>query len=189
MTTYEKLEMLDSLTVLVDSREQPTERARKRYEALGSPYRRATLSYGDYTYNAKKPNGEWLFDEGQTISAPIVIERKMSLDELASCFTHSRERFKREFERAKEHNAKVYLLVEDATWENLLNGKYRSKFNAKAYLASLCSWIVRYDLCFINCKAESTGRIIKEFFYRDLLARIDNGEFDDPENNQKLGAT
>lgn len=183
METYAKIEMLESMKILVDRREQPTERSRRRYESFGMPYEYATLSYGDYTYNAKKPNGEWLFDESKTISAPVVVERKMNLDELASCFTHSRDRFKREFERAKEHNAKVYLLVEDATWENLLNGKYRSKFNAKAYLASLCSWIVRYDLCFINCKAESTGRIIKEFLYRDLLARIDKGEFDDPENN------
>ena len=189
METYEKLEMLESMKILVDRREQPTERSKRRYESFGIPYEYATLSYGDYTYNAKKPNGEWLYDEGQTISARIVLERKMNLDELASCFTHSRDRFKREFERAKEHNAKVFLLVEDATWENLMNGKYRSKFNANAYLASLCTRLVRYDLCFINCKAESTGRIIKEFFYRDLLARIEKGEFDDPGDNQDLGAT
>ena len=178
METYAKIAMLDSMKILVDSREQPTDKAKKRYETFGVPYERATLSYGDYTYNAKLPNGEWLYKPGETVAAPVVIERKMNLDELASCFTHSRERFKREFQRAKDHNAKVYLLVENATWENLINGKYRSKFNSNAYLASLCTWIVRYDLCFINCKAESTGRIIKEFLYRDLAARIERGEFD-----------
>ena len=185
METYAKIAMLESMKILVDSREQPTDKARKRYESFGVPYERATLSYGDYTYNAQLPNGEWLYKPGETVAAPLVIERKMHLDELASCFTHSRERFEREFKRAKENNARVFLLVEDATWENLLNGKYRSKFNANAYLASLCAWIVRYDLCFINCKAESTGRIIKEFLYRDLSERIERGEFDGPGNTEE----
>lgn len=185
METYKKLEMLDSMKILIDSREQPTDRAKKRYESFGVPYERVTLSYGDYTYNAQLPSGEWLLDESKTISAPIVIERKMNLDELASCFTHSRDRFEREFKRAKDQGANVFLLVENATWENLLAGRYRSKFNANAYLASLCSWILKYDLKFINCKEESTGRIIKEFFYRDLIHRIDRGDFDGPGNNKE----
>jgi len=185
MNTYDKLAMLDSMKILVDSREQQTERSRKRYESFGVPYERATLSYGDYTYNAQLPNGEWLYKPGVTVAAPLVIERKMNLDELANCFTHSRKRFEREFQRAKDHNARVFLLCEDATWENLINGKYRSKFNSNAYLASLCAWIVRYDLCFINCKAESTGKIIKEFLYRDLSERIDRGEFDGPGSDKE----
>ena len=178
MNPIEEQEMLESLTILVDTREQPTERAAKRYKTFGVPYKRATLSYGDYTYNAKLPSGEWLFPEGQIVAAPIVIERKMNLDELAQCFTRSRDRFEREFERAKANNARVFLLVENATWENLINGRYRSKYNPVAFLASLCAWIVRYDLQFINCKEETSGKIIKEVLYRDLKERISRGEYD-----------
>lgn len=178
MNPFEEQEMLDSLTILVDTREQPTERAKKRYERFGVPYKRATLSYGDYAYNAKLPSGEWLYPEGQVISPPIVIERKMNLDELAQCFTRSRDRFEREFQRAKANNARIFLLVENATWENLINGRYRSRYNAKAVLASLCAWIVRYDLQLILCKEETSGLIIKEFLYRDLKERICRGEYD-----------
>lgn len=179
METFDKIEMLESMVILVDSREQPTDRAKKRYEAFGFPYKRATLSYGDYAYNAKLPNGKWLLDDTTAVKAPCVIERKMHLDELASCFTHSRKRFEREFEKAKDNNARVFLLVENASWENLLSGRYRSKVNPNAFYGSLVSWIVRYDIQPIFCKEELSGRMIREFLYKDLRNRIERGEFDD----------
>jgi hypothetical protein len=42
---HEETNMLESMVVLIDTREQPTERAKKRYEALEAPYERRTLSY------------------------------------------------------------------------------------------------------------------------------------------------
>jgi len=179
MQPFDEKEMLESMVICVDTREQPTARSKKRYESFGAPYERRTLSYGDYTYNAKLPSGKWLFNENETISGFATCERKMSLDELASCLTHSRDRFEREFKRAKDHNARIFLLIENATWENLLNGKYRSKFNPKAFFASLCAWLVRYDLQLVFCKEETSGQIIKELLYRDLKERIERGEFDE----------
>ena len=178
MDLFEQNMMLQSMTILVDTREQNTDRAQRRYATFGVPYSRATLSYGDYCYNAQLPSGEWLFDTEQLISAPVVIERKMSLDELAMCFTKDRDRFEREFQRAKANNARIFLLIENATWENLLNGKYRSRFNHSAFLASLAAWIIRYDLQLIFCKEETSGRLIKEFLYRDLKERIGRGDYD-----------
>jgi ERCC4-type nuclease len=183
MQPHEIDNMLETLVILVDKREQPTERAKKRYESFGVPYKRVTLSYGDYAYNAQLPNGQWIFDEEQTVKPLLAFERKMNLDELAQCFTHSRSRFQREFERAKEQGARIFLIVENGSWENLLAGKYRSKFNHNAFLASLAAWIVRYDLQIIFCKQEISGRLIKEFLYRDLKDRAEKGEFDN------MGAT
>ncbi len=184
MQPFEIDNMLESMIILVDRREQQTERAKKRYATFGVPYKRATLSYGDYAYNAKLPNGKWLLDDKSTVKPLMAFERKMNLDEIASCFTHSRDRFKREFERAKENGARIFLIVENGSWENLLAGKYRSKFNSNAFLASLAAWIVRYDLQIIFCKEEISGRLIKEFLYRDLRDRAEKGEFD-----EMLGAT
>ena len=178
MDHFEQEAMLQSMKILVDTREQNTERARRRYATFGVPYERATLNYGDYCYNAQLPNGRWLFDTDQLISAPIVVERKMNLDELAQCLTRSRDRFEREFQRAKSNNARVFLLIENANWENLINGKYRSHFNRVAFLASLSAWVIRYNLQLIFCKEETSGRLIKEFLYRDLKERIGRGEYD-----------
>lgn len=161
------------MVILVDTREQPNDRAQKRYESFGCDYRRATLAYGDYTYNFQR-GGEWIYDENETISPDIVIERKMSLDELARCFAQDRDRFIREMERAKDACADIYLIVEGATWENLINGKYRSRFNAKAYLASIVAWQIRYNMKVIFCKAEMSGKIIHEICYRHLKERLEN---------------
>lgn len=179
MEIIDRESVMESMTIICDTREQPTGKSEQRYRSFGVPYNRAKLNYGDYTYNATLPDGKTLYDMGKPISPCISIERKESLDELAQCFTRGRDRFEREFQRAKENNARILLLVENATWENLLNGKYRSKFNSNAFLASLAAWIIRYDLQLIFCKAEISGILIKEFLYRDLKDRLEKGEFDE----------
>ena len=177
MTIFDQKEVLKSFEILHDSREQDTERAKKRYESFGVPHERAVLSYGDYTYNATLPGGSKIYDVSKTISPVCVVERKMNLDELAGCFTRSRQRFQREFERAQEHGSRIYLLCEDANWENLLNGKYKSRMSAEAFSASVFAWMIRYNMNIVFCKEETAGRIIKEILYRDLKERLEKGEF------------
>lgn len=177
MTIFDQKEVLKSFEILHDSREQGTERAKKRYESFGVPHKRAVLSYGDYTYNATLPDGSKIYDVSKTISPVCVVERKMNLDELAGCFTRSRQRFQREFERAQEHGSRIYLLCEDANWENLLNGKYKSRMSAEAFSASVFAWMIRYNMNIVFCKEETSGRIIKEILYRDLKERLENGQY------------
>ena len=178
MNIFEQKEVLKTFEILVDTREQDTEKSRKRYEEFGVPYTKKTLSYGDYTYNLILPNGTKLYDNSGTISPICAVERKMNLDELAGCFTRSRQRFQREFERALDNHCRIYLLCENSNWENLLNGKYRSKFHPKAFAASTIAWMIRYNLNVIFCKEETSGKLIKEVLYRDAKERLERGEFD-----------
>ena len=175
MNNFEIDDCLDSMQVVVDTREQPSKRAQKRYESFCVPYTRQTLSYGDYTYNFRLPSGQMLFNDSDTIKGHVVVERKQDLVELSQCFCQSRDRFEREFQRAKESGATIYLLVEDASWENLINGKYATRFNAKAFLASITAWMARYDIKIIFCKSETSGRMIKEVLYRELKERLEHG--------------
>ena len=176
MDHFEIEEALDSFRVIADNREQDTPKAKERYEAFGVPYERATLSYGDYC-GLITLNGSAIYDTSKRISAKCVIERKMSLDELAMCFTRQRDRFRREMERATQNGAIVYLLVESGSYEAILNHRYRSKFNPTAFISSLMAWIVRYNLRPIFCKPDTSGKIIKEILYRDMKERLENGEF------------
>lgn len=178
MEIFEQKEVLKSFEVLVDSREQDTARARKRYQGFNAHFTRTTLSYGDYGYNATLPSGKKIFDTSDTIKPLCSIERKMDLDELAQCFTHSRKRFINEFERAAAAGAKIYLICENASWENLYNGKYKSKFNALAFVGSVVAWMVRYNCPVIFCKEETSGKVIRDILYRDLKERLERGEFD-----------
>ena len=167
--------ILESFRVIVDRREQDTPKARKRYKLIGKT-ERATLSYGDYCGNVSTLGGP-LYDTSAAITPSCVIERKMNLDELAMCFTRSRKRFEREFERAKTAGAKVYLLVEDATYEDIIRHRYRSKFAANAFLASLLTWSARYNLTPVFCRAETSGELIREILLRDLRERLERGEY------------
>lgn len=177
MDVFEQREVLKSFRILVDSREQPTERAKQRYEAFGVPWERATLDYGDYTYNAVLPTGRCIWNSSARISPTLAIERKMNLDELAQCFTHSRARFEREFQRASVAGGRIILICENASWENLLNGKYRSRFSPAAFEGSIEAWTIRYGLSVLFCKEETSGRLIKGLLYRDLKERVERGEF------------
>ena len=94
LTIFEQNDVLKSFEILCDSREQDTERARKRYASFGVPYKnKIALNYGDYAYNATLPDGRRIYDEEKTIEPICCVERKMDLTELSNCFTHSRDRF------------------------------------------------------------------------------------------------
>lgn len=169
MEGWQVQECLNTMTILVDTREQPSDRARKRYNAFSCPYRREKLDYGDYSATFV------LDDSEQRIKATI--ERKMNLEELSSCLTHDRDRFQREFERASEDGASIYLLVEDASWESLINGRYKTQFNQKAFFASLTAWIARYNIKPIFCKKEISGKLIYQILYREMKERLERGDY------------
>lgn len=177
MDHFEMQEILQSFRIIADTREHNTPKASERYQSFGVPVERATMNYGDYCANITFRDGHTLHDIAGTISAPCIVERKMSLDELAACFTRERERFQREFERAKENSAKCYLLVEGGSWEAIANHRYRSRLSPKAFLASLTAWMVRYDLAPIFCKEGTSGMMIKEILYRDIKERLSTGEY------------
>lgn len=166
------------MEILVDTREQSTSKAIQRYNSFGVPYSRATLAYGDYTANFELLGGGELYDISKTVHPKCIIERKMSLDELAQCFTHSRDRFEREFKKAVANDCFIHLICEDGSYEKIEGHKYNSKFPPKAFLASLSAWQRRYDIHFHFCSSLESGHLIKEFLYRDMKERIERGEFD-----------
>lgn len=175
MDPFEIKEVLGTFEILVDRREQWTAKAMERYESFAVPYSRATLDYGDYACNCTLPDGSRLYDTESRVMPSAAIERKMSLDELAMCLGRDRERFEREMQRAADHKARIYLLIEDATWEGLLHHRYRSKLHPNAFFASLTAWMIRYNLNVVFCKAGTSGKLIKEILYRDLKERLENG--------------
>ncbi|MBR5809457.1 MAG: ERCC4 domain-containing protein [Clostridia bacterium] len=154
--------MLESMVVLYDTREQDTEALRRRLSFLGFPSERFKLDYGDYSLKYTDISGDEIY------LTNICIERKMNLDELALCFGKERKRFKREFDRAKENNAKIHLIIENAAYEKIYSGKYRSQLKPQSMIASLLSWSARYNMRFHFCKAELTGWLIGQILQYEL---------------------
>lgn len=172
-SNFEVDKMLESMTVLVDTREQPTERFHKRTEGFQCPFERKCLPYGDYS-------AQYIDLDGKTVSLEnkVAIERKKDLDEICMCFTRERARFEREFQRAKDDKARMYLLIENENWEKALNWKYRSQFNPKALKASLLAWTARYGLHIFYCKEETTGGMIRDILYYELKEILQNEQDD-----------
>lgn len=155
---------LESMVCLVDTREQDTPRLRARLREMGCPWERKKLEFGDYSVKCNSMD----------LSTSIAIERKMNLDELCNCYCRERKRFEREFERARQAGAKVYLLVEDGSWEDAYSGKYRSRMSPESLVASIQAWLARYNCQVIFCQPKTTGRLIHDILYRELKERLES---------------
>ena len=165
-------ECLRSMVYCVDRREQPTKALEKRLGYL-QPYERETLNAGDYTAKTLLPDGTWFY-------VPAAVERKMSMSELAGNFTRERQRFRAEFNRAREHGIRLYLLIEQASWEGAYAGAYRSKLKPQSMVASLLTWSARYGCMISMCERPDTGgKLIRDILHyemREALDRmVDNG--------------
>lgn len=168
LNPFDLNDALDSMVVLVDSREQRTAQAKRRYEQFGVPYETHKLDYGDYSARFTLPSGEEF-----SLADKVIVERKMGLDELCMCFCQERGRFEREFERIKSSGAKCYLLVENAEWEKAYNGRYRSQMRPSALVASILAFTARYNCVPIFCKAETSGKMIHDILYREGKERLE----------------
>ena len=151
--------ILESLTILVDTREQSWSHIEDIFKSKGIKYRRQKLNAGDYSFEIT------VDDNVINFADTIVIERKNGLDELAGCFTVDRDRFKHEFERIEEKDTDCILLVENGKVSDLRSGNYRSHISPAAFEASLWAWKWRfgYDIFFIE--KQCTGEYIYNLFH------------------------
>lgn len=175
---------LNSMKIVIDTREKITEEYNRRIEDIEYTCLQKKLQYGDYSCTTILPNGEVL-----DFSNKIVIERKQNLDEIIQNFLDKKSkreengivknRFERELIKAKQDNCKIYLLIENATWEHVFSGRYRSKIHPNAFIAFLLAYTIRYDLRVLFCKEETTGKLIKNILYREVkeyLETLKEGE-------------
>ena len=144
----------------------------KRLNATGRPVDRVALTSGDYSCKIVLPDGT-----GVSLADKLIIERKMSLTEISANFTKHRDRFIREFDRFAATGGKPYLLIENASWEDVINHKYRTQFDFKAFIASLMAWQARYGTHILFCKPETTGYLMERVFYYEVKEMLERGDF------------
>jgi ERCC4-type nuclease len=111
-----------------------------------------------------------------SLEKDVVIERKHSIDELCGNLTQGRDRFEREFTRAKASKTKVFLLIENGSYEDIYLQNYRSQLPAKSLMASLMSWQVRFNITIVFCVPENTARLIHQILYYAAREQLLNGK-------------
>ena len=173
MNDYQIKKTLESFTILCDTREKNTPALQHRIQQFGCSVERKKLDFGDYSAKCVLPDGKEL-----SLERNVTIERKEHFDELAMCYTSQRERFTKEFERAKQVNAKIYLLVEKASWEKAYAGIYRSQMSSQSLIASMTTWLARYNCSLLFCQPETSGKLIRDVLIKEMrqyLIRYDTG--------------
>jgi len=180
---------LERLVVLTDSREHDTENFRRRMDEFGA-WERCKLDYGDYSAKTYRNDGAEI-----TLVGKVHIERKMGLSEIITNFCESgkdspavqewnkqnphdkiRNRFEWELKRAQLAGAKIYLVIENATWELIYGHKYRSKMNEKAVIATFMAYMARYDLTVLFVNDRLAGHLIRDILKYSMREELKNYE-------------
>ena len=128
--------------MLIDTREQKNSHLTKWFDKKSISYKKKKLDNCDYSFYVPA-NPQLNIERELRFNKEIAIERKASLDELAGNLTQHRTRFEEEM---ATFSGKKYLLIENATYDDIVNSNYRSDYNAKSYLATLHTFNHRYDL-------------------------------------------
>lgn len=168
--SVEELKKLSrDIVVLVDSREKRNAHILDYFIKQGITYRISKLEYGDYSFMipAGTAGGDIYFHKD------ICIERKASLEELSGNFTRERDRFEKEFLKAGNDGAKVYLMVEaPGGYSDIIGHKYRTDFTPAAFMASLKTWEHRFDTNVQFISSEYAGYYIVstfQYYAREIL--------------------
>ena len=130
------------LKVIIDTREQQIGHIVSQFKKMNIQMIRKKLDFGDYSF----------LINGYSFENEFVIERKYSLNELATNFTKERDRFKREMIRSYEAKATIILFIENASQNDIEEHNYRSRFHPKAFIGSLNSWHKKYNMDVYFCK-------------------------------------
>lgn len=160
-------ELLSSMVMLIDTREQVNQHITSYFRTQGVSFRDKKLDYGDYS--AYLPANPKLGIQ-RHLYLNASIERKNSVDELAQSIK-DRTRFENELIRAK--GSPFLLMVEDVNgYEKIIRGEYRSQYQPKALLASLKAFEARYGFQTVFVSQQTAGNYIYWHFYyllRNLL--------------------
>lgn len=169
-TEQEIKQLLENLVILVDTREKENKHILDYFDKKQIPYVKEKLEIGDYSFKllADKEMG---IQRDLYFTNEIVFERKASLEELSNNFTKDRTRMESELLRAK---GKVILMIENATYEDIVKHNYDTQYNPKSFIASLKAFESRYNLNTVFIKRAYAGNLIYYTFYYYLREYLKN---------------
>lgn len=139
------------MKILIDSREQlPFTFSGKSFEDVLTE--RVTLATGDYSLAG--------------LTDRVAVERK-SLPDLVACLSRERGRFERQLERGRQLEA--FAVVVEAGWEDLAQGRYRSKLNPHSACQSVLSFSARLGIPFFFAGSRAGAEYATAGFLRQYL--------------------
>lgn len=167
-TEVEIKQILREAIVVVDTREQKCDHIVSYFQEKKIAYVCEKLDFGDYTLKVQLPH----LMRPVYLQDKCAIERKANLNELSGNFTQGRERIEKEFLKG---NGVMHLLIENASYQDILLHNYTTQYAPKSFIATLKAFEARYDLkvTFLKDNAYSGDFIYKTLIYtlRELLIK------------------
>ena len=149
------------MIILVDTREKVNDHIISSFDKNGICYKKKALEYGDYSFALPK-NEALSIPRDMYVNKKVCIERKASLEEISDNLTKERDRFEKELSLAPKEKV---LLIENANYSDVANGKYNTQYNKKSFLASLHSFWFKYNIpVFFMPDNKYSALFIKKYF-------------------------
>ena len=159
-TNKEFKEILESIIILIDTREQVNSHIKLYLKKNNVKYIDYKLDFGDYSFMVPKNEKLYILDDIY-FDKEISLERKGNAEELSGNICEKTDRFKNEFIRA---NGKMRLLIEDSTYKDISNHNYKTKFPSKSYIGKLHSISESYNCPFFFVDKSNSGEYIYNTF-------------------------
>lgn len=127
------------------------------------------MEYGDYSFYVPADESLGIFRD-LYFDNEIIVERKANLDEIIGNLTGDKNRLKKELALAPP---KKILIIEDASYADMVNGKYRSSFSAKSMFGSYHSLWHEFDVPIIMMPEKKyTGMFMLGYFQYYLRGKL-----------------
>lgn len=128
-TEKEIKKILDSIVILIDTKEKNNKHIIDFFEKKKYQYKIMNLNFGDYSCMIPKGTID-CFTQDIYFDRDFVIERKASIDELAGNLKEDAARLKKELAHLNMYEIKYLIYIEDLNFEeNLRQGNYRSQYD------------------------------------------------------------
>lgn len=134
--------LLDEMIIVCDTREQRNEAILQYFKDKNINYKIEKLEVGDYGIMLKANPDLGLHSDVYLNN--VAIERKNSLDEICQNVSADRTRLENEFLR--KGNTKLYMMIENSKYSDIITHNYRSKMSPQALLGNIKSFEAKHDL-------------------------------------------
>lgn len=182
-TDKEQTDLIKSIVILIDSREQENLHIVDFLDKKKVKHKSMKLDYGDYSYMLPASE-QFGIRRDIYFNDDIVIERKNSLNELSGNIGKKRTEFENELIR--KGTCKFYLFVENGSYEGIRKEEYvyRKPYQKKediprhlmpaSFLGSLRSFEAKYDIRIQFDTKEAAGDYILDKMGRHLKEFLKN---------------
>lgn len=169
-TEKQHKELLQHMVILHDSREQTSDHILSYFDKNKIKHEKKVLKTGDYSFKIEACP-KLGFVRETFFTDELCIERKNSINEIASNMAEKDDRFMKELNRMINIQD-CYILIEDDRIDDIMEHNYDTKLNELSLLRTLLTTQKRCNFYLNFVKKKNMGQMIYEICLNSLNTKI-----------------